>query len=60
MYDVDDENKSSGLKGKFEMVKKLSHSQGITQHLNFHDKFDLEGQGQGHKFQTCPKPLDDQ
>ena len=23
-------------------------------------KFDLEGQGQGHEFQTCPQPLDDQ
>ena len=26
--------------------------------LNFHYQFDLEGQG--HQFQTCLKPLDDQ
>ena len=46
MYDVDDQ--SSSLKGKLKMVQKLSHSQGITHtHLNFHDKFDLKGQGQG-------------
>ena len=32
----------------------------VQEHLNFHDKFDLEGQGQGHLFQTCPKLSDDQ
>ena len=32
----------------------------LHKHLNFHGKFDLEGQGQGHNFQTRPKPLDDQ
>ena len=52
----------SSLKGKFKKVQKLSHSQGITQTfiLDLNDKFDLDGQGQGHYFQTCPKPLDDQ
>ena len=31
-------------------------------HSNQIHKFDLEGQGQGqgHEFQTCPQPLDDQ
>ena len=31
----------------------------LHKHLCFCDKFDLKGQGQGHSFQTCPKPLDD-
>ena len=30
----------------------------LHKHLNFHDKFDLEGQGQGPQIQTCPEPLD--
>ena len=29
-------------------------------YLNFCDKFDREGLGQGHQFQTCPKHLDNQ
>ena len=28
----------------------------LHKHLNFRDKFDLEGEGQGHWFQTRPKP----
>ena len=40
------------------MVQKLSHSKELHKHLNFHDKFDLEGEGQGH--QTDPKALDDE
>ena len=60
MCDVDDQNRVKCLKGSFKMIQKFSHSQRITQTLNFHDKFDLEGQGQGHYFQTYPKPLDDQ
>ena len=32
------------------MVPNLSHLQGITQTLNFHDKFDLECQDQDYKF----------
>ena len=38
---------------KFEVSK-------LHKHLNFYDKFDFEGQGQGQQLQTCPKPLDDQ
>ena len=43
------------------MVQKLSHSQGITQTLNYIklcDKFELKGQG--HEFHTHLKSLDDQ
>ena len=45
------------------MVQKLLYSQRISQTFftkNFHDKFDLEGQGHGHYFQTHLKPLGDQ
>ena len=41
------------------MVQKLSGSE-LDKHLNFHVKFNLQGQGQGHLFQTRLKPLDDQ
>ena len=39
---------------------KLGHLQGNTKNLNFPDKFDFEGQGQGHQFQIHLKHLDDQ
>ena len=42
------------------MVKSNHIHRKLHKHLNFLDKLDLEGQGQGYKLQTCPKPLDDQ
>ena len=48
MYDVDlvDQKKSSNLKGKFKMVQSYQIHRELDKHLNFLDKFDLEGQGQ--------------
>ena len=42
------------------MVQKLSQKKELHKHLNFHDKFDFEGQGQCHKIQTSLKSLNDQ
>ena len=57
-YDVDDQ--SSSLKGKLKRFKSNHIPRELHKHLNFHGKFDFKGQSQGHWFQTCPKPLDDQ
>ena len=47
------------LKVNFKIVKSY-HIKKLHKHLNFCDKFDFKDQGQGHKFQTRLKPLDDQ
>ena len=45
MYDVDDQNRAS-LKGKNSKWFKSYHiHRELHNHLHFHDKFDLEGQG---------------
>ena len=38
------------FEGKIPTAQKLLHSRGITQIFKFQGQFDLEGQGQGHKF----------
>ena len=47
MYDVDDQTEF-----KFEGSKWFKsyhiHRDRLHKHLNFHDKFDLNGEGQGH------------
>ena len=42
------------------MVQSYQIHRELHKNSTFYDKFDLKGQGQGHLFQTCSKPLDDQ
>ena len=51
MYDVDDQNRVKVWRANSKWFKSNHINRELHKHLNFHDKFDLEGQG---------KPLDDQ
>ena len=48
MHDVDDENRVQVWRVNSEWFKSNHIHRELHKHLNFHDKFDLEGQGQGH------------
>ena len=48
MHDVDDQNRVQVGRVNSKWFKSNHIHRELHKHLNFHDKFDLDGQGQGH------------